>query len=686
MNQQPTFPCESFPTEPRDAKLLGVYPQRQQGLYMQRVRVPGGRLTASQWRALAAIARKHTPGTPLHLTTRQDVEFHDLTPDAVPLVQRALAAVGLTTFGTGGDTVRNITICPCSGLSCAELEPLAKAIQSELDSYDRLALLPRKFKISLSGSPQCGQPHANDVAFVVQEQAGVLGFRVVGAGSLGPRPGLGILLREWISPQDVLPLTLAALDLFDSLGDRENRSKARLRHVRERLGDDEFLRRLEERFVAVRQSRQWPEVQVVRPGRPMPEGTRLTFANGDVWPDCADALAGLIENHALSVRIGVYHQVLVCGTWTGALDAVRHAQSLAEAAAPQPAIVACPGTRWCPRGVVDTAGLADRIRREIATKLDPAAVICISGCPNGCTQDAVARFGLSGRVATVDGKRVDAFNLVHGGDEGRGPALAKPAGEKLTADEAIEKLASLSGQALVEELVAATWGLEPQRLLAVVLERLGDSVALASSLGAEDQVLTDMLVRVRPRPRVFTLDTGLLPAQTLAAIAATNARYGIDIKTLRPDPAAVEGMVAAHGSELFRQSVERRKLCCQVRKVHPLRKELATLRAWITGLRREQSPTREGVAPIEWDAANGLVKINPLADWSTSQVWQYIRDNNVPYNALHDKGYPSIGCDPCTRAVTAGQDVRSGRWWWEEPCHKECGLHVVDGKLVRKET
>jgi phosphoadenosine phosphosulfate reductase len=163
-------------------------------------------------------------------------------------------------------------------------------------------------------------------------------------------------------------------------------------------------------------------------------------------------------------------------------------------------------------------------------------------------------------------------------------------------------------------------------------------------------------------------------------IEKTRRRYGLEIEVLVPDRLQVEAMAAWHGADLFYDSVENRKLCCHVRKVNVLKRELAGLDAWICGLRREQSVTRTDVQRVEWDDANGLIKINPLADWTTQQVWDYIRANDVPYNVLHDSGYPSIGCAPCTRAIAAGEDIRAGRWWWESPEHKECGLHLGDGK------
>jgi phosphoadenosine phosphosulfate reductase len=235
----------------------------------------------------------------------------------------------------------------------------------------------------------------------------------------------------------------------------------------------------------------------------------------------------------------------------------------------------------------------------------------------------------------------------------------------------------------LEELVKATQSLSAEQLLEELLKRFGDRIALASSTGAEDQVLTDMLCRLTKTPRVFTLDTGRLPQETYEVIEATYQKYGLRIKMCFPAQELIEEMINTKGPNLFYESTENRKQCCYLRKVLPLRKELATLDAWITGLRREQSVTRAEVLRVEWDESNELIKVNPLADWSTEQVWQYIREHDVPYNRLHDQGYPSIGCAPCTRAVKEGEDIRSGRWWWELPEQKECGLHLVNGRLVR---
>jgi phosphoadenosine phosphosulfate reductase len=206
---------------------------------------------------------------------------------------------------------------------------------------------------------------------------------------------------------------------------------------------------------------------------------------------------------------------------------------------------------------------------------------------------------------------------------------------------------------------------------------------LASSLALEDMVLTDMILRAKLPIGIFSLETGRLHKETLAVLDAVKATYGYDIALFRPDPAAVERYVGQNGLNAFYDSVDMRRECCRIRKVEPLGHALAGKKAWITGQRRAQSSTRSDLSIQEDDPAHGMVKFNPLADWSEAEVWEYIRTNEVPYNALHDRGYPSIGCEPCTRAIGPGEDVRAGRWWWENPESKECGLHVVDGKLIR---
>jgi phosphoadenosine phosphosulfate reductase len=234
---------------------------------------------------------------------------------------------------------------------------------------------------------------------------------------------------------------------------------------------------------------------------------------------------------------------------------------------------------------------------------------------------------------------------------------------------------NMDKQNVIERLRQQTVSLDAAGLLGVVAAEFGGRIAFATSFGAEGQVITHLLCQLEKPVHIFSLDTGRLPQETYNTMERTRKHYQINIESLVPDTLQLEKLLGEHGPNLFYESVELRKQCCHVRKVEPLRRKLAGLDAWICGLRREQAVTRTDLERIEWDQFNGLVKINPLADWTNEQVWQFIRDNHIPYNVLHDKGYPSIGCAPCTRAIKNGEDIRAGRWWWEHPATKECGLH-----------
>ena len=203
-----------------------------------------------------------------------------------------------------------------------------------------------------------------------------------------------------------------------------------------------------------------------------------------------------------------------------------------------------------------------------------------------------------------------------------------------------------------------------------------DNVALSSSFGAEDQVLTDMLLKINKNANIFTLDTGRLPYETYDVMDATNLKYGIKVNVFFPSNEDVEALYQTQGINGFYESVDNRKKCCFVRKMAPLKRALKNVDIWITGLRSSQSVTRESMQLFEFDEANNVLKVNPLLHWSQEEIWEYITQNKVPFNKLHKLGYPSIGCAPCTRAVKEGEDIRSGRWWWENPEHKECGLHL----------
>ena len=248
---------------------------------------------------------------------------------------------------------------------------------------------------------------------------------------------------------------------------------------------------------------------------------------------------------------------------------------------------------------------------------------------------------------------------------------------------AVKRLTQEEAEGADQEFAQAT----PQEVLAWGLENFHPRMALASSFGAEDVVLIDMLWRLNPSARIFSLDTLRLHTETYGLIDRVRDKYGMDVQMLYPDLKAVDTMVREHGYNCFYESVDFRKLCCGIRKVDPMNKLLDELDAWASGIRRDQADTRADTPKIEWDEVHGgMIKLNPLADWTKEQVWDYIRANDVPYNELHDRGFPSIGCAPCTRAITEGEDSRAGRWWWEmEGYDKECGIHIgqdVNGQPI----
>ncbi len=220
----------------------------------------------------------------------------------------------------------------------------------------------------------------------------------------------------------------------------------------------------------------------------------------------------------------------------------------------------------------------------------------------------------------------------------------------------------------------------PEEILKYFLEIFKGKIALASSLSIEDQVITDMILNIDPGIKIFTLDTGRLPSETYKLIDETNKFFNFKMEVIFPENELIENMVKERGINLFYNSIEERKLCCFNRKVEPLKRVLKNLDAWICGLRKEQSVTRQNLTVVELDESNFMLKINPLLNWQEDQVWNYIKERGIPYNRLYNENYKSIGCAPCSRAVKSGEDIRSGRWWWENPETKECGLHLSSVK------
>ena len=217
----------------------------------------------------------------------------------------------------------------------------------------------------------------------------------------------------------------------------------------------------------------------------------------------------------------------------------------------------------------------------------------------------------------------------------------------------------------------------PQEILEWTSDNLHPKVAKASSFGAEDAAIIDMMIKINPEFRFFTLDTGRLNQETYDIMSLVQKKYNLKIEVLFPDAAEVEDMVNKYGLNLFYDSIDNRVMCCQVRKVHPINRILPTLDGWITGLRKDQTENRSSTRILEIDSQhNDIIKINPILHWTWDDVWKYIKENDVPYNKLLDRGYPSIGCEPCTRPIKKDENIRAGRWWWEQDSNKECGLHM----------
>ncbi|WP_080056803.1 phosphoadenylyl-sulfate reductase [Spirosoma aerolatum] len=228
----------------------------------------------------------------------------------------------------------------------------------------------------------------------------------------------------------------------------------------------------------------------------------------------------------------------------------------------------------------------------------------------------------------------------------------------------------------LESLSERLLGLSNVDAMRTLAELFPGQIVFSTSLGFEDQVITDLIASNDIPVRIFTLDTGRMFSETYSVWKKTNDRYGINIETYYPQADAVEKLMTGKGPYSMYESVENRKECCGIRKVEPLNRALKGQKIWITGIRAEQSANRQGMTQLEWDEAHQLFKFHPLMDWTFDQVKQYVKEHNVPYNPLHDRGFVSIGCQPCTRAIQEGEDFRAGRWWWEDNSKKECGLHT----------
>ncbi len=414
--------------QPKANRLLGVYPQKQNGLFMQRIKIPGGRINWIQWRRITQIADRYSQGFPLHITTRQDIELHNLKINDIPIVQESLTEAALNTFGACGDSVRNITICPgcdlCHG--AFDLLDLARFIEQYLTRQPVIFNLPRKFKISFSGCQSaCAKPWLSDLGFIARRD-GL--FTVVGAGSLGPKPSPGIELYQGLPTKYIVPLCVASLELFEQYGDRENRRRARFRHIREKLGEKKFLKELDGRLNKLMIQDTWPDIVPAPAVKDMKLLSRLQLPNGNISPKEALELADFVESQQAILRINLEHGLELFGS-----DSISLPDSL-NALANNPIIVACPGSVTCPRGLANCWATADEIRKTLTIQQTGKQRISISGCPNNCAHSAVADIGLVGIIRKENGKPSEHYRILTGGGNGTNEKLAEqgsviPAGE-----------------------------------------------------------------------------------------------------------------------------------------------------------------------------------------------------------------------------------------------------------------
>ncbi|WP_037502596.1 phosphoadenylyl-sulfate reductase [Sphingobacterium deserti] len=230
---------------------------------------------------------------------------------------------------------------------------------------------------------------------------------------------------------------------------------------------------------------------------------------------------------------------------------------------------------------------------------------------------------------------------------------------------------------MIEKIKHEIEGLGALDIIRYIEQQFGNTAVFSTSFGIEDQVVTHLLAEAKSEASIFTLETGRLFPETYYVWNRTLEKYKLPIKAYYPNTEAVENLLTTKGPSSFYESVDNRKECCYIRKIEPLHRAINGFKVWITGIRAEQSANREGMSAVEWDAANNIIKIHPIFDWTLADVEAFLKSNSIPYNPLHDKGFPSIGCQPCTRAVQPGEDFRAGRWWWEDTSKKECGLHIT---------
>ena len=404
---------------------------------MQRAPIFGGQISALQLKTLAELAIEFTQSSPLHLTTRQNIELHNIPPEHLNTIQERLHAIDLPTFGAGGDSLRNITVCPCCHFdsSAYDVQLLADLVKKSLHNHGLLNTMSRKFKISFAGCKHPkSKPFINDLSFIAISETAV---RVIGTGSLGASPKPGIILFEQLPIEDVLPLTIASLKFFVEHGDRENRRKARFRHIRQRMGDGPFLEMLNEYFRKEKESRVWPTLELKKGLTGWDHHAILQAVNRNLNVQDALLLAQIMTEQNAQIRINLTHGIDIFSK-----EPLRLPAEL-ELLTNLPCIVTCPGSTTCKNGLTNCPQLATELADALKgnNKLK-GKTIALSGCPNNCTHSSVADIGLSGMLKTIDGIQQEVYQVLLGGDSGITDKLAER-DRIVTADKLAEYLLGL---------------------------------------------------------------------------------------------------------------------------------------------------------------------------------------------------------------------------------------------------
>jgi sulfite reductase (ferredoxin) len=417
--------------------LFGTYPQTQEDLYMQRIPIFAGYITPGQLIELARVAVEFTNATPLHLTTRQDIELHNVPKSHLQTVLDKLDAIGFSTYGAGGDNLRNITICPCCRFNAAafDVSPLAEVLRDYLQDHPVRQDMPRKFKISFSGCDQPqSRPYVNDLSFLATSATTV---RVIGAGSLGANPETGVILYKKLPVNDIVALTLAAIKLFKDHGERQNRRKARLRHVRQRLGDARFLELLNDYFLKEKEVCSCPQIELVHGWTGLQKVASVQTIAGEIDPHHAQRLAMAAQKANAHLGINFHHGIDIYA------EGVFELPEQLEPFMNLPQIVACPGNTTCTNGLTDCPGLAAELSEALKDNANlKGKTIAISGCPNNCAHSAIANIGLVGRFKTIDGVRQEVYQVLLNGDNGTTEKLAE-LGEIVPAKDLAQYLSEL---------------------------------------------------------------------------------------------------------------------------------------------------------------------------------------------------------------------------------------------------